>query len=139
MQRGYLLHPIGGVLLETELDRELNRARNLGPPPRDGNGRLLEDRRHQRGRGRTLEGPIAGQHFVEQQTQLVDVARDVDRLGTDLFERSGRGLVLTEQGRRLALLKPHRRILNLLKLTKLDEVFAIYDDREQALGELGAG
>ena len=57
---------------------------------------------------------------------------------TGLGELVGYLQRFTEQGRRLALLKPHRRILNLLKLTKLDEVFAIFDDRAQALTELTA-
>jgi len=55
---------------------------------------------------------------------------------TGLGELVGYLQRFTEQGRRLALLKPHRRILNLLKLTRLDEVFAIYEDREAALAEL---
>jgi anti-sigma B factor antagonist len=55
---------------------------------------------------------------------------------TGLGELVGYLQRFTEQGRRLALLKPHRRILNLLKLTKLDEVFTIYDDLGAALAEL---
>ncbi len=56
---------------------------------------------------------------------------------TGLGELVGYLQRFTEQGRRLALLRPHRRILNLLKLTKLDEVFAIYDNRDEALADLG--
>ena len=56
---------------------------------------------------------------------------------TGLGELVGYLQRFSEQGRRLALLRPHRRIHNLLKLTKLDEVFAIYDDRAQALADLG--
>ena len=69
----------------------------------------------------------------------------LDFTGIDHVDSTGLGELVgylqrfTEQGRRLALLRPHRRILNLLRLTKLDEVFAIYDDRTQALGELGGG
>jgi anti-sigma B factor antagonist len=57
---------------------------------------------------------------------------------TGLGELVGYLQRFTEQGRRLALLKPHRRILNLLKLTKLDEVFAIYEERAEAVASLAA-
>jgi anti-anti-sigma factor len=69
----------------------------------------------------------------------------LDFSGIDHVDSTGLGELVgylqrfSEQGRRLALLKPHRRILNLLKLTKLDEVFPIFDDRETALADLGSG
>lgn len=69
-------------------------------------------------------------------TVLLDFAA-IDHVdSTGLGELVGYLQRFSEQGRRLALLKPHRRILNLLKLTKLDEIFAIYEDRESALAEL---
>lgn len=40
------------------------------------------------------------------------------------------------QGRRLALLRPQTRILNLLKLTHLDEIFLIFTDENQAIEAL---
>ena len=57
---------------------------------------------------------------------------------TGLGELVGYLQRFTEQGRRLALLQPHQRILNLLKLTKLDEVFPIYEDRASAVAELAS-
>jgi anti-sigma B factor antagonist len=69
----------------------------------------------------------------------------LDFTGIDHVDSTGLGELVgylqrfSEQGKRLALLKPHRRILNLLKLTKLDEVFAIYEDRPQAVADLSAG
>lgn len=83
--------------------------------------------------------------YLEELLQEETPAVLLDFTGIDHVDSTGLGELVgylqrfTEQGRRLALLKPHRRILNLLKLTRLDEVFAIYDDREQALSELGAG
>ncbi len=57
---------------------------------------------------------------------------------TGLGELVGYLQRFSEQGRRLALLKPHLRILNLLKLTKLNEVFQIFDDRGEAVEALSA-
>jgi anti-anti-sigma factor len=57
---------------------------------------------------------------------------------TGLGELVGYLQRFSEQGRRLALLNPHLRILNLLKLTKLDEVFQIFDEREAAIVALSA-
>jgi anti-sigma B factor antagonist len=69
---------------------------------------------------------------------LVDLSA-IDHVdSTGLGELVGYLQRFTEEGRRLALLNPHRRILNLLKLTKLDEVFPIYDDRARAVAELGS-
>jgi anti-sigma B factor antagonist len=67
---------------------------------------------------------------------LVDLSR-IDHVdSTGLGELVGYLQRFTEEGRRLALLNPYARILNLLKLTRLDEVFPIYDDREKAVAEL---
>lgn len=69
---------------------------------------------------------------------LVDLSR-IDHVdSTGLGELVGYLQRFTEQGRRLALLQPYTRILNLLKLTRLDEIFPIYDDRTTAVVELGA-
>lgn len=67
---------------------------------------------------------------------LVDLSR-IDHVdSTGLGELVGYLQRFAERGRRLALLKPHERILNLLKLTRLDDVFPIYDDREAAVTAL---
>jgi anti-sigma B factor antagonist len=67
---------------------------------------------------------------------LIDLSA-IDHVdSTGLGELVGYLQRFTEEGRRLALLNPHRRILNLLKLTKLDEVFPIYQDRADAVKEL---
>ena len=38
-----------------------------------------------------------------------------------------------EKNRQLKILKPHERVLKLLQITKLDTMFEIYDDEQQAL------
>lgn len=69
---------------------------------------------------------------------LVDLAR-IDHVdSTGLGELVGYLQRFAERGRRLALLDPPERIFNLLKLTRLDDVFPIYDDREVAIGALAA-
>ncbi len=66
----------------------------------------------------------------------------LDLEGIDSVDSTGLGELVGylqrfgEQGRRLVLLRPGKRILNLLKLTRLDEIFPIYESREDALAEL---
>jgi anti-sigma B factor antagonist len=66
----------------------------------------------------------------------------VDMSGIDNVDSTGLGELVgylqrfEKQGRRLALLRPHRRILSLLRLTRLDEIFPVYEDREVAIAEL---
>jgi len=66
----------------------------------------------------------------------------VDLSGIDQVDSTGLGELVgylqrfQNDGRRLALLNPHTRILNLLRLTRLDEVFPIYEDRSAAIAEL---
>ncbi len=66
----------------------------------------------------------------------------VDMSGIDYVDSTGIGELVgylqrfADEGRSFALLKPHDRVLNLLKLTRLDEVFTIFDDRDTALTEL---
>ena len=66
----------------------------------------------------------------------------VDMSGIDNVDSTGLGELVgylqrfEKEGRRLALLRPHRRILSLLRLTRLDEIFAVYEDREVAIAEL---
>jgi anti-sigma B factor antagonist len=68
---------------------------------------------------------------------LVDLSA-IDHVdSTGLGELVGYLQRFTAEGRRMALLNPHRRILNLLRLTKLDEVFSIYEDRDKAIAEMG--
>jgi anti-sigma B factor antagonist len=68
----------------------------------------------------------------------------VDMSGIDNVDSTGLGELVgylqrfENEGRRLALLRPHRRILSLLRLTRLDEIFSIYDDRNEAITNLGA-
>ncbi len=67
---------------------------------------------------------------------LIDLSK-IDHVdSTGLGELVGYLQRFTAQGRRLALLRPHRRIMNLLQLTRLNEVFPIYDDRAKAVEEL---
>ncbi len=66
----------------------------------------------------------------------------VDMSGIDNVDSTGLGELVgylqrfEKEGRRLALLRPHRRILSLLRLTRLDEIFPVYEDREGAIAEL---
>jgi anti-anti-sigma factor len=66
----------------------------------------------------------------------------VDMSGIDNVDSTGLGELVgylqrfEKEGRRLALLRPHRRILSLLKLTRLDEIFPVYEDRVEAIAEL---
>jgi len=97
-----------------------------------------------------LEGVIRlGESARAFSTYLEDLINEkvpavlIDLSGIDHVDSTGLGELVgylqrfTEVGRRLALLNPHRRILNLLRLTRLDDVFPIYEEREQALTELG--
>ena len=69
---------------------------------------------------------------------LVDLSR-IDYVdSTGLGELVGYLQRFIESGRRLALLRPHKRIVSLLKLTKLDEVFPIFDDHATAVSALGS-
>ncbi len=72
--------------------------------------------------------------------QVAPVLLDLE--GIDYVDSTGLGELVghlqqfEEQGRRLALLNPRERILALLRLTKLDEVFTIFDDRAEAIERL---
>ncbi len=68
---------------------------------------------------------------------LLDMVRIDSVDSTGLGELVGYLQRFSEQGRQLALLDPPDRVMNLLRLTKLDEVFTIYTDRTTALRELG--
>lgn len=63
----------------------------------------------------------------------------IDLAGIDYVDSTGLGELVgylqkyTERGRRLGLLNPRDRILNLLRLTQLDETFPIFDSLEQAV------
>ena len=57
---------------------------------------------------------------------------------TGLGELVGYLQRFSDQGGQLALLRPQTRILNLLKLTRLDEVFRIFEDEAEGLGEMSA-
>jgi anti-sigma B factor antagonist len=97
----------------------------------------------------TLEGVIAlgesAREFSRYLQELLETQSTsvlIDLSGIDHVDSTGLGELVgylqrfSEQGRRLALLQPPQRILNLLKLTKLDEVFSIFDDRSAALSEM---
>lgn len=66
----------------------------------------------------------------------------IDMSGIDSVDSTGLGELVgylqrfESEGRRLALLRPHRRILSLLRLTRLDEIFPIYEDLADAITSL---
>jgi anti-anti-sigma factor len=66
----------------------------------------------------------------------------VDMSGIDNVDSTGLGELVgylqrfEKEGKRLALLRPHRRILSLLRLTRLDEIFSIFEDRDEAIDAL---
>ncbi len=67
---------------------------------------------------------------------LLDLA-NIDYVdSTGLGELVGYLQRFSEKGRQLGLLNAQKRIMGLLKLTKLDEVFSVYTSREEAIGEL---
>ncbi len=68
----------------------------------------------------------------------------LDMRGIDSVDSTGLGELVgylqrfSEQGRQLALLSPPERVMSLLKLTRLDEVFTIFEDRETAIRSLAS-
>jgi len=68
----------------------------------------------------------------------------VDMSGIDNVDSTGLGELVgylqrfEKEGRRLALYRPHRRILSLLRLTRLDEIFPIFEDRAEAIAALSS-
>ncbi|MCG6947722.1 MAG: STAS domain-containing protein [Acidobacteria bacterium] len=68
----------------------------------------------------------------------------VDMSGIDNVDSTGLGELVgylqrfEKEGRRMALLRPHSRILSLLRLTRLDEIFSIFEDRDEAIRDLQA-
>jgi anti-sigma B factor antagonist len=66
----------------------------------------------------------------------------VDMSGIDNVDSTGLGELVgylqrfEREGRRLALYRPHRRILSLLRLTRLDEIFSIFENRPEAIEAL---
>lgn len=64
---------------------------------------------------------------------VVDVAQ-IDYLdSTGIGELVGHLQKFSQAQRRVALLRPHRRLESLLKLTRLDSVFPIYWERSEAI------
>ena len=66
----------------------------------------------------------------------------IDMTAIDYVDSTGLGELVgylqrfEGQGRRLALLRPQSRILNLLKLTQLDKVFQIFTNENEAIKDL---
>lgn len=81
---------------------------------------------------RTLRGALGG----GRSPVLLDLE------GIDYVDSTGLGELVgylqrfESEGRRLALLNPRDRILALLRLTRLDGVFTIFDDRAEAIERL---
>jgi len=70
---------------------------------------------------------------------VVDVA-EIDYLdSTGIGELVGHLQKFSQAKRRVALLRPHRRLESLLKLTRLDSVFPIYWERAEAVAYVAAG
>ena len=70
---------------------------------------------------------------------VIDLSR-IDHVdSTGLGELVGYLQRFTAEGRRLGLLRPHKRIMNLLKLTRLNEIFPIFTDRAAAVDDLLEG
>jgi anti-sigma B factor antagonist len=67
---------------------------------------------------------------------LVDMS-EIDSVdSTGLGELVGYLQRFEKEGRRLGLYRPHQRILSLLRLTRLDEIFLIFEDRTEAIAAL---
>jgi len=87
----------------------------------------------------------SAQRFSAYLEELLDAGVPVvliDLSGIDHVDSTGLGELVgylqrfEKEGRRLALLRPHTRVLNLLRLTRLNEIFSVYDDRDDAIAEL---
>lgn len=96
-----------------------------------------------------MEGMIklgeSARSFSEYLQKLLDDGTSsvlVDMSEIDYVDSTGLGELVgylqrfSAEGRRLALLRPHTRILNLLKLTKLDEVFPIFAEESEGIAAL---
>lgn len=79
--------------------------------------------------------------------EILDEGADkvlVDLEGIDHVDSTGLGELVgylqrfEEQGRRLAFVNPARRLRRLFELTRLVDIVPIYEDREQAMADLGA-
>lgn len=69
---------------------------------------------------------------------VIDLA-DIDYVdSTGIGELVGYLQKFTRSGRKLVLLQPHQRIEALLKLTRLDTVFPIFRERQEAILHAGA-
>lgn len=97
-----------------------------------------------------LEGVIrlgeSAEQFSSSLRRLLDDETGpvlLDLVGIDHVDSTGLGELVgylqrfSSVGRRLALLDPHPRVRALLRLTSLDEVFPIFEDREAALSSMG--
>jgi anti-sigma B factor antagonist len=68
----------------------------------------------------------------------------MDLSGIDGVDSTGLGELVgylqrfESEGRRLALLNPHRRIMSLLRLTRLDEIFPIFESQQEAIETLSS-
>ncbi len=66
----------------------------------------------------------------------------IDMSGIDHVDSTGLGELVgylqrfEKEGRRLALFRPHQRILSLLRLTRLNEIFSIFEERSEAIEAL---
>jgi anti-sigma B factor antagonist len=70
---------------------------------------------------------------------VIDVAQ-IDYLdSTGIGELVGQLQKFGEAHRKIALLRPHRRLESLLKLTRLDKIFPIYWELEEAVEAVSEG
>ena len=97
----------------------------------------------------SIEGVIrvgeSAQEFSERLATLLEAGSDpvlLDLSAIDYVDSTGLGELVghlqrfDEAGRRLALLNPQERILALLRLTRLDEIFRIFAHRDEAIARL---
>jgi anti-sigma B factor antagonist len=72
--------------------------------------------------------------FAEQDVNVLVNFEGINYLdSTGIGELIGYMNKFVENNRHLKILRPHERIRKLLKITKLDTVFEIYEDEDQAL------
>jgi anti-sigma B factor antagonist len=95
-------------------------------------------------KGNVRVGESAKQFAAELRSILAGTSGPVrlDVSGIDYMDSTGIGELvgymqkLSESGRRMAVLRPHRRLMSLLELTGLDQYFLIFADRGEALTAL---
>ena len=92
-----------------------------------------------------IDGKIIGeasktiQREIDKQTQNNDGKIILDLSAVPLMDSAALGTIvaaltsLSKRGMKLVLLKPQKAVSNVLRITRLDTIFEIYDDEQKAI------